>query len=414
MNKVALLIPVFLLLVATEWWFVRKNKDNRVRGKNVALNMAVGAVDQVASIANFALFFWVLQLTYNHFRVFTLGDHWYIWILAYIAIDFVSYWYHRFSHRVALLWCGHVTHHSSGHFNLSNSFRTSPFQGLNRIPFWIILPVLGFSPVLLFTVFIVSGLYDFFLHTERFPRVAWLEYVFITPSLHRVHHGRNARYIDKNYGATFSFWDRMFGSFQAEEETVEFGILSKDYVDEDPLDAIFHHYRYLWKLMRNTSSWKNKVRVLLMPPDYVPADVSLHFKSRPVLETTQVLPKVYAPSLFTFSSLLVLAVLITRDLLSVSTLIYFALYALSGMIVSVRVFYGKIGMHFRRNEALRELLLAISGSLLIFLEPEFYGVLLAGSVSSLCFAGILLFGRTEEAHASAEIALQKERNRGEL
>ena len=390
MNKMALLIPVFLLLVATEWWFSRKRKPNYITGKNTMLNMTIGAVDQLVAIVNFALFVWVLKIVYDSFRIFTLGNEWYIWVLAYFAVDFISYWYHRFSHRIALLWCGHVTHHSSDHFNLSNGFRTSPFQGLNRIPFWLILPILGFSPEMLFAVFIVSGLYDFFLHTENFPRARWLETVFITPSLHSVHHGKNDIYIDKNYGATFSFWDRMFGTFQEKTEKVEYGIISQDFKDGDPVDAIFHHYIYLWKLIKNTKSWKNRIMVLIMPPDYLPDDIELNL-TNPDFENPDHSIGRYGFWLFIVSTCGVLAVLLFQDLLNLWAFVYFAICGVSGMVVGARIFHSRTGLNFRRNEMLRLIILAAAGLVLLFFEQPYFAVLLTTSILLLLVALILGF-----------------------
>jgi sterol desaturase/sphingolipid hydroxylase (fatty acid hydroxylase superfamily) len=112
---------------------------------------------------------------------------------------------------VNILWAGHMTHHSSEHYNFSNSFRTSLFQGVNRILFWSILPVFGFSPVMLVVLLKISQLYDFLLHTEAVPKLGILEKILVTPSQHRVHHGRNDLYINRNYGSTFVVWDKLFG-----------------------------------------------------------------------------------------------------------------------------------------------------------------------------------------------------------
>ncbi len=365
MNKMALLIPVFLLLVFSEWWFVGKKRGVRFNGKNVAHNMVIGAIDQFVSIANFALFFWVLKLVYDNFRLFSLGNEWYVWVLAYFAVDLVSYWYHRLSHRIAILWCAHVTHHSSEDYNFSNGFRTSPFQGLNRIPFWIILPIIGFTPTMLFAVFIVSGIYDFLLHTEHFPRMPKLEYVLITPSLHRVHHGKNEIYIDKNYGSTFSFWDRMFGTFQEETEAVHYGILSKEYIEGNPVDAIFHQYLYLWKLICRTQIWKNRLRVLILPPNYIPEDITLETKLSPPQKPIQKSIFIYALSLFIFSSSVVLLLLLYQDILSIYHLIYLALFAMSGMVVSVKIFYARARIHIVRNEILRWFIFLMVGLVLL-------------------------------------------------
>lgn len=239
-----LLIPAFFLVIALEWFVSHKKKDNKYSVENTAMNISIGAVDRLGSLFSMALLYLALDFVYRNFAFLHFSSGWYQWLTGYIAADFVSYWYHRYSHRINILWAGHITHHSSPKFNLTNGFRTSLFQGLNRIPFWVILPVLGFEPAVLMIIFNISGVYDFFMHTPYFPRNKWLETFLITPSLHKVHHGKNKIYIDKNYGATLSIWDRMFGTFQPETETVEFGITG-NYRDNQPLAAITYYYTLL-------------------------------------------------------------------------------------------------------------------------------------------------------------------------
>jgi alkylglycerol monooxygenase len=273
LNAVALLIPLFLFVVLFEWYVSYKRKDNRYTTGSIAMNLTIGAIDQISSLVYFGALYFVMQYVYNHFRIFETSNFWYQWVAGYIAVDFLSYWYHRLSHRVNILWAGHVTHHSSELFNLSNGFRTSLFQGINRIMFWALLPVFGFSPVVLVIILKISGIYDFLLHTEYIPKLGFLEKILITPSMHRVHHGRNDIYIDKNYGSTFLIWDKLFGTFQEETETVRYGIKS-DYVDNNPFTAIGHHYQYIWRSMKATAQWPDKIKLLFMPPEWKPQDLA--------------------------------------------------------------------------------------------------------------------------------------------
>lgn len=269
LNTIVLIIPVLLFVVFIEWYIsYKKEKKTYTRG-NFAMNLAIGAMDQVCSLIYFTALFFALEFVYSHFRFFTLESHWYHWITAYILIDFLSYWYHRISHRVNIFWAGHVTHHSSEHFNFSNGFRTSFFQGINRIVFWSCLPLFGFSPLMLVIILKVSGLYDFLLHTQYIPKLGFLEKIFVTPSQHRVHHGRNDIYIDKNYGSTFVIWDKIFGTFQEETETVEYGIKG-GYVDNNPFMAVGYYYHYLWHAMKMQRGFYNKIMLLFLPPDRTP------------------------------------------------------------------------------------------------------------------------------------------------
>lgn len=266
-NYIALLIPLFLLLIAIEWWYSNQRKDNRYSGPNTALNMAVGAFDQIGALFYMFLLYVAMEFSKQHFQIFQMALDWKQWVLSFIVVDFVSYWYHRFSHRINFLWAGHVTHHSSSFYNLSNGFRTSPFQGLFRIPFWMLMPVIGFEPWLLVITFKIAGLHDFFVHTSYIGKLGWLEKVLITPSHHRVHHGKNDIYIDKNYGSVLLLWDKIFGTFQAESESVQFGITA-DYVDNNPIHAITYHFQGLWLQVRNTRGIRNKLLVLIMPPGW--------------------------------------------------------------------------------------------------------------------------------------------------
>jgi len=269
LNITALFIPILLIAIGIEWFVTRKKNEPTYTIGNTMQNMSIGALDQIGSLFYFTALYFILDYSYQHFSLFHLSDSWIQWVLAFIVVDFLSYWYHRFSHRTHILWAGHVTHHSSPHFNLSNGFRTSLFQGLNRILFWALLPILGFSPWVLLVTLKVSGIYDFVQHTKWFPRIPWLEYILITPSLHRVHHGKNDIYIDKNYGSVFSIWDRLFGTLQEEVEPVVYGIKA-EYTDSNPLMAVGFHYLFLWKNIQSTKRVVDKIKMPFMPPEWLP------------------------------------------------------------------------------------------------------------------------------------------------
>lgn len=282
-NYIALFIPLLMLLIGIEWWYSVRRNDRKYNGPNTAMNMAVGAIDQIGALFYMFLLFVAMDFSKKHFQLIELSVDWRQCLLAFIAIDFVSYWYHRFSHRNNFLWAGHVTHHSSSYFNLSNGFRTSPFQGLFRIPFWMLMPIIGFDPLLLVVMFKVLGLFDFFVHTPYVSKLGWLEKVIVTPSHHRVHHGKNEIYIDKNYGSVLILWDKFFGTFQEETETVEYGIKS-NYVDESPINAITYHFQTIRKQWLSSVGLKRKVGIFLLPPEACVlegqhGDLSTSFKS---------------------------------------------------------------------------------------------------------------------------------------
>ncbi len=366
LNAVALLIPVFLLLVFVEWYISYKRGDERYTSGNLAMNLTIGAIDQIGSLLYFAALYFVMQYVYNHFRLFEFSSGWYQWIGGYIAVDFLSYWYHRFSHRINILWAGHVTHHSSELFNFSNGFRTSLFQGVNRIAFWALLPVFGFSPVALVIILKVSGIYDFLLHTEYIPKLGFLEKIFITPSHHRVHHGKNDIYIDKNYGSTFVIWDKMFGTFQEETEKVQYGILS-NYTDNDPLHAISHHYQYLWNTMKAVQSWPQKIKLLFMPPEWKPKNAVAN--NSIVRKSAQISPQLrqYAYFQISCSATGVIAMLAYKDFLSITEIILYSLLNLFIMRNVTRILNNNIHPDYEKQELNRMLFALTFTFLSVFL-----------------------------------------------
>ncbi|HTL81108.1 MAG TPA: sterol desaturase family protein [Bacteroidia bacterium] len=351
LNTIILVIPILLSVTLLEWYISHKRGDHVYSTGNYVMNLAIGAMDQVASLIYFGALFFSLKFVYDHFAYTHLGNSWYIWAAAYIVIDLLSYWYHRFSHRVNILWAGHVTHHSSEHFNFSNGFRTSFFQGINRILFWCILPLFGFSPLMLVIILKVSGLYDFLLHTSYVPKLGFLEKIFITPSQHRVHHGRNDIYIDKNYGSTFVIWDKMFGTYQEETEPVEFGIKG-NYVDNDPLMAIGYYYQHLWRVMKMQKDISRKINMLFIPPERTPSivrgqkELSFHNDITPQWRS-------YAFFQVAFAIPGLIMMLLFKDFLPPTELIVYSAIGITSMSTGALILNGKFTENFQFFEVTR-------------------------------------------------------------
>ncbi|CCH55939.1 fatty acid hydroxylase [Fibrisoma limi BUZ 3] len=183
---------------------------------------------------------------------------WWTLIPCYLIFDFFSYWAHRISHEHRFWWATHVVHHSGEHYNLSVSFRLSWIQNL-KIIFFLPVALFGFHPIVFFTVSQVAVLFQFWVHTEyirRLPR--WIEYIFATPSNHRVHHGSQEKYIDKNYGATFIFWDRLFGTYQLEEEPPVYGITTNIDNKANPFHINFHELQDIIRDVRQAKGFRRK------------------------------------------------------------------------------------------------------------------------------------------------------------
>lgn len=353
LNYTALLIPVFLCMVALEWGLSVRRQDNRYQAGNTILNMAIGAFDQFGSLFYFGALYVCLQFSYNHFRIYSLPNNWTQWVYAFFAIDFLSYWYHRLSHRINILWAGHITHHSSELFNFSNGFRTSLFQGINRIAFWMLLPVFGFDPLLLLISLKVSGLWDFLVHTTYVPKLGWLEKILVTPSHHRVHHGKNEIYIDKNYGSILIIWDKMFGTFQEETEAVQYGVKA-NYTDNNPVNAITYHYRYLWNGIKSTNGIINKIKLLIMPPEWKPRqqdDFSPH--AIWMANASNSYQRYYAMWQLLCCVPGFVAILFYKDVLSPIALFYCMALCITAITQTALVFKDNMYRHFNVWETLR-------------------------------------------------------------
>jgi len=184
---------------------------------------------------------------------------WWTFLPCYILYDFCSYWAHYVSHHQRFWWATHVVHHSAEHFNLTTSFRLSWVQYF-KIVFMLPVFLAGFHPVVFFVVNQLAILFQFWVHTEYIRRLpAWVEFIFATPSNHRVHHGSQAKYINKNFGGTFILWDRWFGTYQAEEEQAIYGITHQTENKVNPLVINFEEYSHMLKDVRQAKGFRKKL-----------------------------------------------------------------------------------------------------------------------------------------------------------
>jgi sterol desaturase/sphingolipid hydroxylase (fatty acid hydroxylase superfamily) len=193
-----------------------------------------------------------------------------VWLLALALSDLSFYIYHRASHRMRLLWAVHSVHHTSHNYNLSTALRLSSFEGLIRWPFWLILPAFGVPPSLTMFAYLFVRVYQVPLHTTYVGRMGVFERLFFTtPSTHRVHHGRNPQYIDKNYGGVTLIWDRLFGSFEPEGEPIDYGV-TPPLKSDNPLTITFSEFRALIGDIAATPRLVDKLRYPFMPPGWRP------------------------------------------------------------------------------------------------------------------------------------------------
>ena len=202
------------------------------------------------------------------FRVIDLANLiplWLMWVLAFVLIDLVFYIYHRLSHRVRLLWAIHMSHHSSEEMNFAVSLRQAWFAPLSKLPFFAVLPLLGMDPTIVVIAGVISTLWGVVGHTQIVDKLGPLELIFNTPSHHRVHHGANKEYIDKNYGNLLIIWDRMFGTFEPEKESVKYGLV-KNVNTYNPTKITFMGWQEIFKNIKKSNNFNEALYFVFGPP----------------------------------------------------------------------------------------------------------------------------------------------------
>ncbi|HWB75346.1 MAG TPA: sterol desaturase family protein [Nannocystaceae bacterium] len=246
------------VLVAIEAAIGRRLYDLRDTAINAAMAIGGLATGAVALAVSFAI-----SMALWHHRIFELEQSVGTWLVLLAAEDLCYYCFHRVSHRVPFFWAAHEAHHSSDRYNFSTALRlswTTPWTGL---PFWWPLPLLGFHPTWIVVVHAASLAYQFLLHTQLVGKLGPLEWVLNTPSHHRVHHGCDAEYLDKNLGGIFIVWDRLFGTFAEERRAPTYGLVGAR--RNGPLDVAFGKWRELYEAMRAPGTWLQRCRRLLVP-----------------------------------------------------------------------------------------------------------------------------------------------------
>lgn len=277
-NYMAFALPAFFIFLFIEYKISEYKKLEHIFYYESSVNnISIGIAERLLSLFITAGFYSLFYYIYEHYALLNIPNKWYTWIVLILFTDFIWYWYHRLGHEVNFLWAAHIVHHQSDEFNLTVAARITVFQALVRNLFWCLLPWIGFHPSLVIFILILHGVYSFFTHTQVVGKLKWLEYVFITPSLHRVHHASNEKYLDKNYGDLFVFWDKMFGTFQREEEKPVYG-LTHPIKTYSFLWQHFHYYLEIWVAATRASGLKNKLKIIFGSPSLMDQDI------RPMLE----------------------------------------------------------------------------------------------------------------------------------
>lgn len=272
-NPILFAIPVFFGLMALELGYEAVTHKFTYRLNDAITNINLGVLNQVSNIGSKIVTIGVYTLAYQYLAIFKLSQSAVSFVILFVLYDLCFYWSHRMSHQISLLWGGHVVHHQSEDFNLSVALRQSSTAFIWSLPFYLPLALMGFHPMQFLMVAGLNLLYQFWIHTEHIAKLGWVELIMNTPSHHRVHHGRDPKYIDKNYAGVFIIWDRLFGTFKEEEEKPTYGI-TKPLKSWNPVYANFAHYIDLFRYFNQSRSWADARKILLSNPGWLPEYLS--------------------------------------------------------------------------------------------------------------------------------------------
>jgi sterol desaturase/sphingolipid hydroxylase (fatty acid hydroxylase superfamily) len=270
LNPIVLSVPLFFIFIGVELLIERFTKQRLYRLQDSIANISCGITQQLSGLFLKVFAIGAYQFIYEKAAFFSPDPNtWWYWVSLFLLVDLAYYWAHRMSHEINLFWGGHVVHHQSEEYNLSVALRQSSLQIVWTFAFNLPIALLGYHTLHFALMSALNTLYQFWIHTETINKLGWFEYVFNTPSHHRVHHGRNPKYIDKNHAGTLIIWDKMFGTFQAEEERPVYGI-TKPLRSWNPLWANFSHYADMAKDLRRIPKWSDKIRYIFAKPGWLP------------------------------------------------------------------------------------------------------------------------------------------------
>ncbi len=280
LSYAALAIPAFFLFLGLEYLAaLRKNRRDIFKFDSSIANISIGIAERLLNLFLTAFFYGVFNYVHEHFAIWSIPNHWIVWILLLLITDLIWYWYHRFGHEINLFWAAHIVHHHSEEFNYSVSARITILQAIVRNAFWIVLPLAGFHPTLVMSILIIHGTYSFFTHTQVIGKLGWLEYILITPFHHGVHHSSNEKYLNKNYGDLFVFWDKLFGTFQKEEERPVYG-LTHPLKSHSFLWQHFHYFLELYYAASRVDGIVNKLKIIFGKPEMLDQNIRVEIEKK--------------------------------------------------------------------------------------------------------------------------------------
>ncbi len=276
---ITLAVPAFFILIFIELIYGLVSGKSNYRLNDTFTSISLGLISRYIPLLGLgiqgAAFAYVAQ--YYNLKLFSPSSLW-VWIFAFFLYDFCYYWMHRLHHEVKVLWATHVVHHHGEEFNLSTALRQTSTGFLWKWIFYLPIFIVGIPPEVFVTVAGVNLVYQFWVHTEHIPKLGWYEYVFVSPSNHRIHHAQNKHYVDANYGGVFIFWDRIFGTYKEEMKELKpiYGT-AKPLRSWNPFKANFDIFREMLLDSSRTKSFKDKIGVWFSRPNWRPEDVKIEY-----------------------------------------------------------------------------------------------------------------------------------------
>ena len=260
-------LPIILLMIFVEVLVASAKNISAYKTNDSlgTLGLLTGNILMAVSIKGSTLAFHLFLYEFRVFDLVSLIPIWILWLMTFVLIDFIFYFYHRISHRSRFLWAIHMSHHSSEEMNFAVAYRQAWLGPISKIPFFMILPLIGLDPTMIAVAGVLSTLWGIVGHTQIINKLGPFEWIFNTPSHHRVHHGSNAQYIDRNYGNLLIIWDRFFGTFEPEIEPVKYGLV-KNVNTFNPIKITFMGWQEIYQDIKDSKSSKEALGHFFGPP----------------------------------------------------------------------------------------------------------------------------------------------------
>lgn len=258
--------PLYVLFIGLEIFLSARYRNERYTISDTRDNLFLMVANIGVDVLMRMIGMGMLMFCFQH-SFYSVDRPWLYWSLCLVLQDFSFWLMHYIDHSVRLFWAVHVTHHSSEKFNLTVGLRSSLLEPLYRFLYFMPIALLGFKPQDILLMFSMTQLYGIFIHTQYVGKLGFLEKIFATPSNHRVHHGKNIKYLDRNMGMFLIIWDKLFGTYQQEEEEVRYG-LTTPLTERDLGNVMFHEFRAIWRDVKHAPDFRSKFMYVFGPPGW--------------------------------------------------------------------------------------------------------------------------------------------------